>query len=213
MRLILLGPPGSGKGTQAQLLSERLSLMHVSTGDIFREAIRRETPTGKLVAPYLNSGRLVSDDLTNEVIAELFRGADRPERFVMDGYPRTLAQAHAFDVVLHQQCLDLSAAVLIVVDDEQIVERLSGRWTCPVCKRTYHPKYNPPAKPGICDEDGTTLIQREDDREETMRKRLGDFHHYVDQLIEYYRAKGLLREVFGEGSLEAVYQRILDSLS
>ena len=213
MRLILLGPPGSGKGTQAQLLSERLGLMHVSTGDIFREAIRRETPTGKLVAPYLNSGRLVSDDLTNEVIAELFRGEKRPERFVMDGYPRTLAQAHAFDVVLHQQCLDLTAAVLIVVEDEAIVERLSGRWTCPVCKRTYHLMYNPPEKSGICDEDGTTLIQREDDREETVRKRLGDFHHYVDQLVEYYRAKGLLREVYGEGGIEAVYQRILDSLS
>src|SRR6478672_4406613 len=104
MRLILLGPPGSGKGTQAQQLSERLELMHVSTGDIFREAKQRGTPTGKLVAPYLDSGRLVPDDLTNEVIAELFRGENRPERFVMDGYPRTLAQAHAFDVVLHQQC-------------------------------------------------------------------------------------------------------------
>ncbi len=213
MRLILLGPPGSGKGTQAQLLSERLGLIHVSTGDIFREAIRRETPTGKLVAPYLNNGKLVPDDLTNEVIAELFRGENRPERFVMDGYPRTLAQSHAFDVVLHQQCLDLTAAVLIAVEDEQIVERLSGRWTCPVCKRTYHLKYNPPDKPGICDEDGTTLIQREDDREETVRKRLGDFHHYVDQMVEYYRSLGLLREVYGEGTLEAVYQRILDSLS
>jgi adenylate kinase len=213
MRLILLGPPGSGKGTQAQLLSERLGLMHVSTGDIFREAQRRGTPTGMLVAPYLDSGRLVPDDLTNEVIAELFRGDTRPERFVMDGYPRSLAQAHAFDVVLQQQCLDLSAAVLIAVEDEQIVERLSGRWNCPICKRTYHLKYNPPQAPGICDEDGGTLIQREDDRQETVRKRLGDYHHYVNQLVAYYRPRGVLREVYGEGGIEAVYQRILDSLS
>ncbi len=213
MRLILLGPPGSGKGTQATILSERLALMHVSTGDIFREAIRLQTPTGKLVAPYLNNGNLVPDDLTNEVIADLFRGEKRPERFVMDGYPRTLAQAHAFDVVLHQQCLDLTAAVLIAVDDEHLVERLSGRWTCPICKRTYHLKNNPPAKLGICDEDGGHLYQRDDDREETMRKRLGDFHHYVDQLVEYYRSMGLLREVYGEGGIEAVYQRILDALN
>jgi adenylate kinase len=213
MRLILLGPPGSGKGTQAKRLGERLGLTHISTGDIFREAKRGNTPTGKLVAPYLDSGRLVPDDLTNEVIAELFRGEKRPDCFVMDGYPRTLAQAHAFDVVLHQQCLDVTSAVLISVEDEQIVERLGGRWACPNCKRTYHLKYAPPAKPGICDDDGTTLIQREDDREETVRKRLGDYHHYVDQLVEYYRAKGLLREVYGEGALEAVYQRILDSLS
>src|SRR5262249_48122143 len=140
MRLILLGPPGSGKGTQAELLSERLRLEHIGTGDILREAIRRETPLGLRARPFVESGRLVPDDLVNELVAERFRREDRPERFVMDGYPRTLAQAASFDQVLRQQFLDLTAVVLLVVDDEEIIRRVSGRWSCPKpqCKRTYH---------------------------------------------------------------------------
>src|SRR5262249_21170742 len=131
MRLILLGPPGCGKGTQAKLLSSRQGLLHISTGDILREAVERKTPIGQRVESYLNSGRLAPDDLVNEVVAERFRRDDRPERFVLDGYPRTLAQAASFDQVLRQQFLDLTAVLLFVIADGEIVRRLAGRLTCP----------------------------------------------------------------------------------
>src|SRR5262249_4379221 len=128
MRVVLVGPPGSGKGTQAKLLNARLSLAHISTGDILRDAVQRKTPLGRKVESYLVTGRLVPDDLVNEVVAERFRD-DRPERFVMDGYPRTLAQAASFDQILRQQFLDLTAVILLVVDDDEIVRRVTGRRT------------------------------------------------------------------------------------
>jgi adenylate kinase len=213
MRLILVGPPGSGKGTQAKLLSSRLKLVHIGTGDILREAIQKKTPLGKQAKPYIESGRLVPDDLVNEVIAERFHQPDRPENFVMDGYPRTLAQAAAFDQVLRQEFLDLNAVVFILVDDEEIVRRMSGRWSCKKCKSTYHMVNNPPRVPGICDLDGMPLHQREDDREETVRKRLQVYHENTGDLIRYYREKQLLREVPGLGSIEEIYDRIVRVLS
>src|SRR6516162_1135032 len=138
MRLILVGPPGSGKGTQAELLSTRINLVHISTGDILREAVQKKTRLGLQVDSYLASGKLVPDDLVNEVVAERFRRDDRPERFVMDGYPRTLAQAASFDQVLRQQFLNLTAVVVLTVGDEEILRRLSGRRFCPKCQATYH---------------------------------------------------------------------------
>jgi adenylate kinase len=206
--MILLGPPGSGKGTQAKLLSERRKLVHVGTGDILREAARLGTPAGKLAEPYIRQGKLVPDDLVNDLINERFRRPDRPERFVMDGYPRTLAQAHAFDAVLRQQQLGLDRVVFVVVGDEPIVQRMSGRWSCPKCKATYHLVNNPPRRPGICDECGTTLFQRPDDKEETVRERLRQYHQNTVDLIPYYKAQGLLRDVSGEGGIEEVYGRI-----
>src|SRR5437773_10801787 len=162
MRLILVGPPGSGKGTQAKLLSSRLGLVHISTGDILREAVRQNTPLGQVALPYMRSGQLVPDDLVNEFVAEHFRKEDRPERFAMDGYPRTLAQAASFDQVLRQQFLDLSAVIVLRVNDEEIIRRLSGRWICSKadCQATYHVTANPPRVPGICDRCGSKLIQR-----------------------------------------------------
>ena len=127
MRLILVGPPGSGKGTQAQLLCKRMGLVHIGTGDILREAVRRETPGGLLAKPYVLSGQLVPDDLVNELVADRFRRDDRPERFIMDGYPRTVEQARAFDVVLRQQYLDLTAVIFLEVEDEEIVRKLALR--------------------------------------------------------------------------------------
>src|ERR1700730_14116391 len=134
MRLILLGAPGSGKGTQAKLLSDRLGLVHLGTGDILRESIRKGTPKGKLAEPYVRQGKLVPDALVNELINAYFDSDDRPTRFVMDGYPRTLDQAKSFDHVLDVHLLDLSAVIFVKVDDEAIVTRLSGRWSCPRCK-------------------------------------------------------------------------------
>jgi adenylate kinase len=214
MRLILLGPPGSGKGTQARLLGQRLGLAHIGTGDILREAVRLNTPAGRLARPYIASGQLVPDDLVNEMIADRFRRDDRPEHFVMDGYPRTLAQAASFDQVLRQQFLGLDAVIELLVDIEEIVGRLSGRWSCPYpnCKATYHMLHKPPRVPGFCDEDGTALVQREDDLEATVRKRLIVYHQNTEALVEYYRAQGLLRQVGGTGDIEKIYANIIQVL-
>jgi adenylate kinase len=213
MRLILVGPPGSGKGTQAELLSQRLGLMHISTGDILREAVRLETPLGQAVGPYMASGQLVPDDLVNEVVAERFRRDDRPDRFVMDGYPRTRAQAASFDQALRQQFLDLTAVVLLQVDDEQVIERLTGRRTCSQCKKTYHLVYNPPRTPGVCDACGAALVQRNDDKEETVRERLRVYHQNTADLVAHYRSQGLLREVSGVGGIEQIYVNILRAVN
>jgi adenylate kinase len=216
MRLILLGSPGSGKGTQAKLLSERLGLAHVGTGDILRESMRKGTPAGKQVEPYVNQGKLVPDHLVNELIDSRFESDDRPQRFVMDGYPRTLAQASSFDTVLHKHGLDLDAVIFVNVDDESIVRRLSGRWSCPKCKTTYHQINRPPRTPGLCDnhpDKPTTLIQRVDDKEETVRERLRHYHSNTIDLIPHYRNKGLLREVDGNRDVEQVYGNILKVVS
>jgi adenylate kinase len=206
MRLILIGPPGSGKGTQADLLSARLGLLHLSTGDIFREAIRLDTPSGREAEPYVKNGRLVPDALVNAVVADLFHSPERPEHFVLDGYPRTLAQAVAFDEVLRRERLALRAAVQLLLDDELVVRRLSGRWVCPSCKTPY-------GRPGVCDRCRHALVQREDDREETVRRRLGLYHQNTEALATHYRGQGLLREVCGEGGVEEVYARITQVLN
>jgi adenylate kinase len=212
MRLILLGPPGSGKGTQAKLLSVRNGLAHIGTGDILREAARLGTPLGQKAAPFLSSGQLVPDDLVNEVVAERFRREDRPEAFVMDGYPRTLAQAASFDQVLRQQFLFLTAVLWLELEDSEIVERMSGRRTCPKCQSTYHLVYQPPKKDSLCDVCGTALVQREDDREETVRGRLRLYHLNTGALVSYYREQGLLHEIAAKGGIEDIYCRISEIL-
>lgn len=212
MQLILIGPPGSGKGTQAKLLSKRQNLTHIATGDILREAIRVGSPLGQKAAPFIREGKLVPDDLVNEVIADLFKREDRPDRFVLDGYPRTLAQAVSFDQVLGQQFLKLSNVLHFFVDDNEIVSRMSGRWSCPKCKSTFHLVNNPPKKPGFCDHCGGILIQRVDDRESTVRERLRIYHASTTDLIPYYRDKGLLSVVQGVGSIEDIYERIVHAL-
>ncbi|MBI1918554.1 MAG: adenylate kinase [Planctomycetes bacterium] len=211
MRLIFLGPPGCGKGTQAKLLSEQRHLEHIATGDILRDAKRRGTPAGNRARSYIEAGKLVPDDLVNDLIAERFSGEDRPQRFIMDGYPRTLNQAEAFERVLRQHGLNLTRVVLFKVDEEELVRRVAGRLSCPKtsCKATYHIISRPPQRPGICDLCGTPLVQREDDKEETIRERLAVYHRQTAELIDYYRKQGLLREVFGEGEIPKVYERLL----
>ena len=214
MRLILLGPPGSGKGTQAELLSKRLGLAHVSTGDILREAIQKDTPQGRLAKPYMNGGQLVPDELVNDIVNALFRGKNRPPQFVMDGYPRTLAQTISFEAVLNEQALALGAVAFLKVDDDEIVRRLSGRWTCmnPSCKATYHTTLKPPKTPGRCDLCNQLLSQRPDDKPETIRRRLQVFHDTHDAMLEHYDKQHLLIEVLGQGNIETIYANIAKSL-
>src|SRR5262249_52466383 len=153
MRLIFLGPPGCGKGTQAKLLSTRVGLEHISTGDILRDAKRRQTPAGERARPFIEAGRLVPDDLVNALVAERFDADDRPDRFIMDGYPRPLAQGEAFEQILRAHGLSLSCVVLFRVDEEELVRRVAGRLSCPktACKATYHVVSRPPRVPGVCD--------------------------------------------------------------
>jgi len=210
MRLILLGPPGCGKGTQAKLLGKRMNLEHIGTGDLLRAAIRNETPTGKRAKPFVESGQLVPDTLVNELVAERFAQADRPSRFVMDGYPRTLAQGEAFEEVLREHGLPLDAVVLMTVPDSEIVQRVTGRWSCPTpnCKATYHVVSNPPRVTGVCDECKKPLIQRADDGAETVKARLVVYHNDTVGLIPHYRKQGLLREIGGTDNIEQVYANL-----
>lgn len=185
MRMILLGPPGSGKGTQAKMLCQRLGMAHISTGDILREAVRLGTPLGRQALPYMEQGQYVPDALVNDIVAERFRRADRPESFLMDGYPRTLAQAASFDQALRQQSLGLDAVVNLIVSAEEILRRLRLR---------------------------QGQENRPDDSEETVRARLKVFDETMPPVIEHYRRQGILKDVAGEGSKEAIFRAILQAL-
>jgi adenylate kinase len=214
MRLILIGPPGSGKGTQATLLSQRLGLAHISTGDMLRDAIRRDTAAGRKARPFMDSGQLVPDDLVNQIIADFFHMDDRLENFVLDGYPRTLPQAMSFEQLLRQQYIGLDAVIVLMVDDDEIVKRMSGRLVCSnaSCGTPYHIVYKPPRQPGVCDVCGSKLVQRTDDQEPTVRRRLQIFHESYGPLIDYYRSLGLLREIAGMGAIETIYANIVRAL-
>jgi adenylate kinase len=214
MRLVLVGPPGSGKGTQAKLLVERLGLAYFGTGEILRDAIKQGTPTGKLAEPLIKRGLLVPDTVVNEVVAELFRRPDRPDRFVMDGYPRTYAQAIAFDALLSQQYLKLDAVIDLAIPDDEVVRRISSRRCCPNpgCGASYNLAFVPPKKDGVCDRCGGPLVLRDDDKEDTVRRRLAEFHKNTDALIEHYRTRGLLREVSALDPVETIYANIVKRL-
>jgi adenylate kinase len=216
MRLILLGPPGCGKGTQAKLLAERLNLQPIGTGDILREAIRLETPAGVKAEPFVKGGQLAPDSLVNDLVAELFYNGGRPERFVLDGYPRTLAQGASFDQVLRQVFLDISAVLHFVVLDEEIINRLSRRWICPnpTCKTVYNAAQFPAHMEKRCKRPDCNqlLVQRPDDREETVRERLRVYHRNTEELVEHYRRQGKLLDIQAQGEVEVVYARIMKAL-
>ena len=214
MRLILIGPPGSGKGTQAKLLCERLGLQHVSTGDILREAVVRETPEGARARSFMAAGQLVPDELVNDIVRARFRGDDKPLRFVMDGYPRNLDQAEAFDALLQEEGLPLSASVFLNVEDDEIVRRLGQRWTCasPTCGAVYNGAFVPPRVAGRCDLCDAELFQREDDKPETIRRRLQVFHQQHDDILRHYKVQGSLIELQGRGDVETIYASVVKSL-
>ncbi|HHP50894.1 MAG TPA: adenylate kinase [Moorella mulderi] len=212
MRLILLGPPGAGKGTQASVLSGLLGVPHISTGDIFRRAIQEGTPLGKKVEAYLKSGGLVPDELTVEIVKERLSQPDCQRGFLLDGFPRTIPQAQALDAWLEARGEKLDAVINLQVSEEELMARLTGRRICPQCGATYHLKYDPPQRDEICDRCGSPLIQREDDRPETVSKRLATYRQQTQPLINYYKERNLLKGVDGNGDIQEVTQSIIQML-
>lgn len=211
MYIVMLGPPGAGKGTQAKKLAEALNLVHVSTGDLFRENLKNETPLGQLAQQYMNQGELVPDDVTVAMVEERFARPDCEKGAVLDGFPRTPAQAEALENLLEKFDSDVKVVPFVQVPDDILVERLSGRWMSP-SGRVYHEKYNPPVVKWIDDIDGSQLYQRDDDRPDTVRHRIEVYNEQTAPLINYYRDKGLLAEIDGTQPIEDVFQAIMESV-
>jgi len=207
---VLLGPPGVGKGTQAKMIAEGFNLAHISTGDILRDAVNKGTPLGLKVADIMKSGGLVSDEIINSLMEEYIKGL--PDGFLLDGYPRTLGQATFLDNFLKDIGKGLNIALAIDVQDDEIIRRLTGRRYCPKCGRGYHIIYDPPREDGVCDNDGEKLVQREDDKPETIRERLRVYRERTAPLIDYYKNRGLLEVVDGSGSIEEVHRLVLQVL-
>ncbi|MDN5344420.1 MAG: adenylate kinase [Clostridia bacterium] len=212
MRLVLLGPPGAGKGTQALSISERLGVPHISTGDMFRQAIKAGTPLGRQAQEYLQGGGLVPDSVTIGLVEERLSQPDCQGGFLLDGFPRTVAQAEALDAWLASRGEGLDAVIDIEVPEAELLERLTGRRVCRQCGATYHGQYNPPAVAGKCDACGGELIQREDDTAATVGKRLEVYRAQTAPLVDYYRQRGLLREIDGSQAIERVTRAIGASL-
>lgn len=210
MNLVFLGPPGSGKGTQASIIARKYNLLHLATGDIFREEIQRRTKLGKEVEEYLKRGELVPDHLTVEALKSRLEGglSSGKDGFVLDGFPRTDNQAKELDNLLNQMHLVLTAVLLIDVSEDEIIQRLSGRRICQSCGSVYHIVHNPPKVNEICDLCGKKLVQREDDKPEIIKRRLKVYDEQTKPLVQYYAEKGLLYRVNGSGSVEEVEQRI-----
>lgn len=211
--IVLLGPPGAGKGTQAQLIAEDLDLPHISSGDIFRENLKDHTELGKLAEGYIQRGELVPDDLTVAMIRERLLRPDCARGALLDGFPRTVAQAHALDEMLATMDGRIARVPFIKVPEEVLIERLSGRWTCQAAGHVFHEKYNPPQEPGKCDHDGSRLYQREDDKRETVVNRIRVYSDQTRPLIEFYGQKGLLVEVDGNQPITEVSQALLAALA
>lgn len=211
MYIVMLGPPGAGKGTQAKKLAQELGLVHVSTGDLFRENLKNETELGQLAQQYMNAGDLVPDDVTVAMVKERFARPDCEKGAVLDGFPRTPAQAEALDELLKGFDSEVAVVPFIKVPDEVLVERLSGRWMSQ-SGRVYHEKYNPPVVKWIDDIDGTQLYQREDDKPETVRRRIDVYNEQTAPLIDYYREKDLLVEIDGTQPIEDVFAAIMASV-
>lgn len=209
MNLVLLGAPGAGKGTQAKRLADRLGLLHLSTGDLFRAHLSQGTELGKTARRYMEAGELVPDDVTLAMVFDRLSAPEAAQGFVLDGFPRNLAQAEAFEREMAARGQRLDLAVLLAVADSVLVERLTGRRTCPQCQATYHLVFSPPAHDELCDRCGVPLVQRPDDRPETVMRRLEVYHAETAPLIAYYRRRGILREVNGEASPEAVTEALL----
>lgn len=204
MNLIFLGPPGAGKGTQAKLLSNYIGIPQISTGDILRAAVRDESPMGIRAKSYMDSGALVPDEVVIGIVEERLTQCDCGKGFILDGFPRTVAQAESLSEMLHRMGKAIHAVMSIAVDEDELIDRISGRRACENCGKVYHLLYEPPKDAKKCDFCGGNLYQREDDKKETMRKRLEEYRQKTAPLIVFYSGKGLLEEISGTGSIEEI---------
>jgi adenylate kinase len=210
--IVLLGPPGVGKGTQAEILSEQSGLAHISSGDLFRENLKNQTELGKLAQTYMTKGELVPDDVTIAMIRERLSRLDCNDGAILDGFPRTPAQADALENMLHEFGGQVDAVPFITAPDDVLVERLSGRWTCRANGHIFNEKFNPPIEAGKCDFDGSELYQRDDDKVDTIKRRIDVYLGQTSPLINYYRNNGKLIEIDGTQPIEQVTQDLLTAL-
>ena len=213
LNLILIGPPGAGKGTQAERLIDDFDLPYYATGNILRAAIEGETPLGQEAKEYVDRGELVPDDLICRVIDERLDSGEADDGFILDGFPRTVGQAEMLDETLTRRGRSLTAALLVDAADEEVVRRLSGRRICVKNNHVYHVEFDPPKNEGVCDQDGSRLIQRDDDKPETIKNRLGVYHGQTEPLIEWYEERGLLRRFDGTRTPEEVHSHIRATLA
>jgi len=212
MNLILLGPPGAGKGTQAQRIVERYHIPQISTGDILRASVREGTTLGEKAKAFMDQGQLVPDEVVIGIIEGRLKGSDCSPGFILDGFPRTIAQAEALQPILTKMEKSIDHVVNIEVNSEELVHRLTGRRTCKNCGAMFHLLFHPPKQEGICDRCGGALYQREDDKEETIRMRLKEYERQTAPLIQYYQLKNCLRSVQGVGEQNEIFERIVRQL-
>lgn len=212
MNLIFLGPPGAGKGTQASILSERLNIPQISTGDILRNAVRAGTPMGTRAKSFMDSGSLVPDEVVVGIVEERLQETDCINGFILDGFPRTVAQADALGSMLTRLGKQIEHVLSMTVDDAELLNRISGRRMCEKCGKGYHLVFDPPTVAGLCDLCGAKLYQRDDDKVETMRKRLDEYYLKTAPLIDYYAGKSMLRSISGIGAIEDIQGRIFEIL-
>lgn len=211
-RVVLLGPPGAGKGTQAKLLEQEFGAVQISTGDILRKAVADQSPLGKQAGDYIKRGALVPDDLIIDLIAERLQQADCAQGFLLDGFPRTIPQAESLDALLKKLALSLNCVLSVRVPRPVIIERLAGRRTCKKCGALCHMVFDPPKRDGVCDRCGGELFQREDDKEETIANRLTVYEAQTAPLVDYYRRQGTLLEIDGVGSVDEIRARVMKAL-
>ena len=210
MDMILLGLPGVGKGTQAKKLEENLEIPHIATGDIFRKAIKNETPLGKKAKSFIDAGELVPDEVTIGIVEQRLTESDCKDGFILDGFPRTIAQAEALDEILAEQDRELDLAIYLKAEIDVLVKRLAGRRVCEDCGAVYHVENDPPEVEGVCDKCGGKLIQRSDDKEETVKRRIEVNEEKTAKLADYYQKKGILHEVQSTGGIDKVQQRLMN---
>lgn len=212
MKIIMLGAPGAGKGTQAKRIAEKYTIPHISTGDIFRANIKNGTDLGKKAKEYMDQGLLVPDELTCDLVMDRIQQDDCKNGFVLDGFPRTIPQAEALDEALNKIGQKMDYAIDVDVPDENIVNRMGGRRACLSCGATYHVEFNPTKTEGICDACGAQTVLRDDDKPETVQKRLTVYHDQTQPLIDYYKNQGILKSVDGTQPMEAVFDAIVGIL-
>lgn len=205
MILVFLGPPGAGKGTQAKLLSQRMGFLHLSTGDLLREAVKNQTPLGKKAKEYMDRGELVPDELIVQLIEETM---PKDGNVILDGFPRTVNQALALEEMLRVKGEKISKVLFFDVPDEVIIDRLSGRRVCSKCGAVYHVKYNPPKVEGVCDLCGGSLVQRDDDKEEVVRKRLEVYRKQTQPLVEFYQKRGIIYKLDAGKGVEELFEEV-----